>query len=296
MGVYPLIVLGAAPTIALLGAVVIRFVVMQPVPRLGRIVSVLTVLAGVIPAAAIVVSRAAWRVPFLSDLSITAILPLGLGILAVLLLSIPRSKARTTTHSHLSRRTFLSFVTFRWVWTLTALTVVVLLFTIAAGTVSTVDSEGHRALYKFLVGTTGTSIATAIYGWHFSIPALWMLVALLAATVMAWLIIPRPAWQDDAVADTITRRIRAASIGRAAAGSILVHLSVILRSLASTAGVRGEATTTELGTVAVGPPFAALEPALHWGSEIALTAGLAMWLLIALVAIPNSRARKPSAA
>lgn len=286
---YVLLVTLGPLVAAMLLAIGIRFLAMRSTPRPGLRVALLTVTAGAIPAVVVSAPRLSYWIPSLRGsvaLSFQAIAPLVLGIVAVLLLMIPPPAHRTGATAELTRRSVRAFVSARWVWMLVASTAAIAAVSIAAGTVSGPDSEGRYTEYSFAVGT-GFRVGTTIYGWHYSIPALGVLAALLVVTVIAWLNVPRPGWQDDARQDAAVRRLRAGNIGRVATGALLVHLAVVLRSLAGTASLRGETPTTELGTISAGPPFAALGPVLECIGWIALAAGLTMWILTALTAIPS---------
>lgn len=286
---YLLLMTLGPPAVALLLAISIRFLTLRSAPRLGRRVALLTVAAGAIPTVIMTAPKLSYWIPSLRQsltLSFQTITPLVLGILAVLLLMIPPRADHASATAQLARRSVGSFVTVRWLWTLIALTAVIAAVSITAGAASSADAGGQYTEYSFSVGS-GLRIGTTIYGWHYSLPSFGVLAALLAVTVVAWLTIPLPAWHDDARQDAAARRLRAANIGRMTGGALLVHLAAVLRSLAGTASLRGETPTTELGTVFAGPPFAALEPVLECAGWIALTAGLMMWILTALTAIPS---------
>lgn len=140
----------------------------------------------------------------------------------------------------------------------------------------------------------GTEIGTGIYGWHYSVPSVIAIAALIIAALTAWALIARPAWADDVERDSALRRLRSSLVGRAVLGALLIHLFVVLQSLASTASLRGSAPSSELGTVSVGTPFAAMSPLLGGLGQAALIAGLALWILLALSALPM-RTRRHSA-
>ncbi|GLC84755.1 hypothetical protein [Microbacterium arabinogalactanolyticum] len=271
-------------------ATAIRFLLLRNTTPLGRLVAILTVIAGLLPAAgAILPMLSSWipLIPLSLDLAILAAVPLALGIVAMPLLMVPPRRVHTGGVAALNRRHMRRFVPVRWTWLLLALVVLVLVPTIAAGAASSRDEYGHYTLYRTSLGTT--RIATRIYGWHYSVPSLIMLALLLAMIFAALFVITSRAWDDDIEADAAVRRLRAANVLRIGGGAILLHLFVILQSIAGTAGLRGAATTTELGTVAMGTPFAALQPWLFWMSLAAFVVGLTLHLLTALMAIPARR-------
>lgn len=296
MEIYLLVIFGPFVA-ALLLALVLRFLVMRSLPSLGGRVAALTALAGTIPALLTFVPRLSYWMPLPGgfwDLAVRTIVPLGLGIFAVVLTAIPPRAARTGATAELARRSVSTFVAKRWVWSLLVLGAVIVTVSIAAGSVSKPDGEGHYTQYGLVLGSD-FKVGTGIYGWYYSIPALCVLIALLVITVVAWLTIPLPAWHDDAETDAAVRRLRTANIGRAASGALLVHLSVVLQSVAGTATLTGETPTTELGTVTITAPLAALAPLFYWTSAITLIAGVALWILLALTAVPTHRRRKSGA-
>lgn len=268
-------------------AVAVRFLWMRTTVSLGTRVAVLTAIAGLIPAAgAIVPQFVSWIVmPLSLSLASRAATPLVLGIVALPLLMIPGPQARTRGIATLSRRSVRQFVPKRWIWVLLALIVVVLGLTIAAGAASSPDENGHYTMYWASIGTM--RFGTQIYGWFFSTPSLVSLAALLVMLCAALSVIASRAWDDDIEADAAVRRLRATNVLRICFGAILIHLSVILRSLAGASALGGESRTTELGTVAAGTPFAALEPLLFWTGTAAFVIGLTACLLTALTAIPT---------
>lgn len=295
---FTILLLASAPiAVAVIVAIGVRLINLAPLPRLGASASWLTAAAGGVPAVAM--AALVWF-PFVIPplgffaLEVRAMAPLALGVAAVLLLAVAPVPPRRGAVAQISRRTIMSFVSARWIVMTLVVAAIITILSIAAGSASRLDENGRYTAYSISIGTTGTEMGTQIYGWHYSIPTLVGVLALLLATAGAWALLPRPAWSDDVAHDSATRRLRGANIGRAACGALLIHLSVLLGSLAGTASLFGSTTTTELGAVSVTPPFAALGPTLHWCSALALIAGLAMWIVIALTAIP-SRDRRPAA-
>lgn len=174
-----------------------------------------------------------------------------------------------------------------WIWTLLALVAVVLVLTIAAGSASRQDENGHYTMFWASMGTT--EIGTGIYGWHFSTPSLIALAVLLVMLFATLQAIASRSWEGDIDADAVVRRLRSSNALRLSCGAVGLHLSVILQSLAGTASLRGQSMTTELGMVTVGTPFAALEPVLLWTGIAAFVIGQTACLLTAMTAIPTRR-------
>lgn len=106
MNIVQLIALGLSVGPLVLAAA-IRFLLMRNTAPLGCRVAVLTALAGSIPACGAVLGLfALWSplMPLSFDLTFRAAAPLVLGIVALPLLMIPGSRARTIGVATLSRR------------------------------------------------------------------------------------------------------------------------------------------------------------------------------------------------
>lgn len=272
----------------------IRFLLMRGSVRLGGRTAVLTLVAGLIPAiGAVLTLFGSWIavIPLNPDLGWRAATPLVLGAIAVLLLMVPATRARARGAATLSPRRIAQFAPKQWSWTMVVLVCLVLGTTIAAGAASTRDELGHYTMYWTSMGTS--TFGTNIYGWYFSTPSLIVLAVLLAGACSALYLITANAWNHDIETDAAVRRLRATNVLRVATGAVLIHLSVILQSLGGTAALRGESTTSELGTVAMGTSFAALAPALTWTGVAAFVIGLTACFVTALTAVP---ARRPAAA
>lgn len=262
-----------------------------PLPARLRVISA---LAGGVPAVIIGLAPVAlflWRPGLGMPLEMRALLPLLLGIASATLLTAPRRRRRAPAAADLSPRGMRAFVPRAWPTSMAVLAVAIIAITIAAGSASSPDEFGRFTEYSIVIGTSGTEIRSGIYGWYYSVPSLIALAALVVVTVVAWASISHPAWDDDVEHDAALRRFRSSLVGRAALGALLTHLSVVLRSLASTASMEGTAASAELGEVSVGTPFAAIAPALTWTAYAAVIAGLTLWVMVALSALP-ARARR----
>lgn len=265
------------------------------VPQPGAL-RLISALAGGVPAMIIGLAPAVmffWMPGQGGALEVQALLPLLLGIASVALLTIPLPRQRALSTADLSRRGVSSFVRRVWPLTMSILTLTIVAIAVAAGFASSRDALGRFTEYSVSIGTSGTQVRTGIYGWYYSVPSLIAIVALVVITVTAWSLIARPAWAEDTDHDAALRRLRSSLVGRAVLGALLIHLAVVLRSLGSAASLRGDVVSSELGTVSMGTPFAAIAPVLGWLGQAALIAGLALWILVALNALP-SRARKPA--
>ena len=294
MFMFSLIAVGQI-ALAVIAALCIRFLILRTLPPISAQTALLTAIAGGTPALAFILLRAfgSWYPSAITlDLRFRATLPLLLGIVAILLLMIPSSSQRTRATAQISRRTVLSFLSPWWIAGAVVLVAIILALSIAAGVASRPDFEGHYTFYSITLGSM--EMGTGIYGWYYSVPALFGLTALLVTASIAWAVIPRTPWNDDLTHDAAVRRLRADNIGRVTCAALLVHLSTVLSSLGGTALLRGSTSTTELGPVATGTPFAAIGPALHTSAALTLALGLTLWILTALTAVPvGSRRTSP---
>lgn len=94
---------------------------------------------------------------------------------------------------------------------------------------------------------------------------------------------PPPRRRVLATADLSSRGITS-FVGRAwpVSMAVLVHAIVAISLAAGFASSRDE-----VGRVWVGTPFAAIGPELTWTAQAALIAGLTLWMLVALSALPT---------
>lgn len=215
------------------------------------------------------------------------VLPLLMGIGAVIILAFPLPTHASRGSASLSRRTPFSFGQ-GW-WFIGAIIIVgaVLTVTVAAGMASEPDEQGF---WRMLVVDTGVGGgATTIYGWYYSRPALALVAVLAAVTVGALWLIARPGVGVDQVNDVPLRRLRTRNILAVASGALLVHLGGILTSLAGTAFFHGGVATGNGGWMVFGTPFSALEPALSLAGVAVTALGYAFWVGVLLTAIPARR-------
>ena len=215
------------------------------------------------------------------------VLPLLLGIGAVIIVAFPLPTHASRGSANLARRTPFSFG--RGWWFIGAIIIIgaVLAVTVAAGMASEPDEQGF---WRLLVVDTGIGGgATSIYGWYYSRPALALVAVLAAVTVAALWLIARPAVGVDQVNDVQLRRLRTQNILAVVSGALLMHLGGILTSLAGTASMHGGTATGNGGWVVFGTPFSALEPALSLAGIAVTALGYALWVGVLLTAIPARR-------
>lgn len=296
-----LVVLVSLPVVAAaIAAVVIRVTALRATPALDARLTAATAFAGALPVIVVVLDLVL-RISGVirvgrDDLAVQAALPLALGAVAMLALMIPPVPRRAPSSASVARRTLLTFAAPRWITAVATLAAVAFGLILALGSASSLDEEGRYTAYRINLGSTGHTGGTDIFGWYYSAPSSALLCLLLILTAIAWLLLPRRPWDSDVDLDTAVRRTRGANIGRAAAGAILVHLAVVLRSAAGTAQLMTSSGSTDLGTVSIGTPFAAIGPALAVLGAVSFAAGLSAWVLIALTAVPRRRRMMTGAA
>jgi hypothetical protein len=268
---------------------------MRSSPRLHGRLLVLTAIAGLLAVLIATVSRMVqfgeqvlrWLGPGPESLSVFPVLPLAAGLIALIILMIPPRSSHRAGFADVTRRTVLTFVRARWIITVVVLAAVVIVTSIAAGVGSVRDDDGH---YTMLWVDAGVGrVGTTMYGWFYSVPALIALALLLVATWIGWMLVARPPWSDDPAGDLSVRRTRSDNIGRAASGAVTLHLGYIFQSLSGTGSLWGAVSASRGVTVFVGSPIAGIASVLHWASLVAVAVGLALWLTIALTAVPARR-------
>lgn len=216
-----------------------------------------------------------------------AVLPaVGLVGSTFLLLPVRARGGRGT--ADLARRSFVSFVHARWFLAPAVVLSVIVLLTVVAGAASQPDDETGRSTRYVVELGTDHSMATIIYGWFFSVPALTVVALLLVVTVLGMSLVARPALADDREQDISVRTARTRTMIVASTGTLLLHLGQVLASLAGTASMRGEFATS-VGRVRSWTTFSALEPALLAASLVSAALGIALWGVVALSGVPSRR-------
>jgi uncharacterized membrane protein len=221
--------------------------------------------------------------------------PLAVGIVGVALLGLPVRRRRGNGVAQLSRRTPLSFVPRNSTISLTAILAVLLAVTLTTGVASQPDPETGRYTMYFVPLGGERGMGTGIYGWFYSLPCLLLVAVIVAVIFLDLFLISAPAIDSSAQEDIRQRTVRSRNVLAAAAGSLLVHLGLVLASLAGTASIRGQFSSGE-GIATFWTTFAALEPALRGLSWVAIALGFASWLTVLLSAVPSRRAAPAAAA
>ncbi|MFE5409338.1 hypothetical protein [Microbacterium sp. NPDC056569] len=272
--------------------------VAHQIPRvrsLGAAVGVFTLLAGLLGVLADVLIRFAANVSLLVPVYPTMqfvtwyfdnryILPLVVGILGLVLLAFPVRARRGEGVAELAPRGLFRFTSARWLIAPVAVFALILLITLIAGSASQPDPATRRYDMYIVEITPENTMATAIYGWYYSVPAL-VATALMAATAAGTLaLIARPPLSQDRDLDSQIRARRSRNVITVTTGALLLHLGLILQSLAGTASLAAS-MPSELGRITLSTPVAAMMPVLTVASYVAAALGVALWATVALTAV-----------
>jgi len=218
------------------------------------------------------------------------VIPLAAGLVALLTLCVPGRREPSATAAGIARRTAFTFLSSGWTVALTAIAVVTIALSIAAGLASVPDQTGRYTMLTVQIGTM--RVGTTIYGWYYSIPAMALLTILIGTAWAGLALIARPPLGDAREQDAAIRRTRSRNIAAVATGAIAFHLAAILGSLAGTSRMGG-GLATDAGVINVGSPFAALGSFLSASSFVATCLGAVLCLSVALTAVPRTaRARQ----
>jgi uncharacterized membrane protein len=214
--------------------------------------------------------------------------PLLIGVVALVLLAVPVRSRRGRGSAALAPRTPMSFARGWWIVAPMVVLGLVLLITVVAGAASQPDEMTGR--YTMYVVETGgeSSMGTGIYGWFYSIPAMLVIAVLIVVVVIDLVLIARPAPVEDREEDARVRTIRTRNVLAAATAALLMHLGLVLGSLAATSAA-GSWTAIGQGHgngLYSWTPFAVLEPVFRSGDHVVTACGVALWVTVALSAVP----------
>ncbi|MEL0625789.1 hypothetical protein V6245_02390 [Salinibacterium amurskyense] len=215
--------------------------------------------------------------------------PLVIGIIAIASLLFPFHAHTTRGQATLTRRTPFSFGRRWWFAGVTSIIGAIVTVTVLAGLASEPDFEGLWRAYT-VDGANGSSFGTTIYGWYYSLPALALIAALIVAALIALWLIARPPIHTEHVRDVGMRELRTRNVLAITSGALLLHLGMILNSLASTAQLRGGISLGSSGAASWGTPFAAIHPGLVFAGLSCMALGFALWFGVLLSALPVRRA------
>lgn len=249
-----------------------------------------TLAAGLLAVILVVVERLSWVVPTPTASSTAQILgfaaPLGAGLVAVVVLSLPTARRQGTGTAELVPRTVTSFAARRWLLSLLALAAVVLAVTALAGRASGPDEQGRYRHYEIEIAT-GVTAGTDIYGWYFSVPSIILLALLLIATFLAVRAVAGPPLTSDLAADASARRWRTRNIVAVSVGAMLIHLAAVLNHLAGTAALSA-GLTTDQGWVSAQPSLVILQTPMRLGATGAELVGWFLWFAVVLAALRST--------
>ena len=212
------------------------------------------------------------------------LIPLAVGIVGLVLLAFPIRPRRGAGVAELAPRGAFRFTRPQWLIAPAALIAVLLLITVLAGAVSQPDpTTGRYDMYVVEI-TTENTMATAVYGWFYSIPALVTIVLMVATAVAALTLIARPPLSLDHDPDAQIRARRSLNVIRVTTGALVLHFGLVMQSLAGTASLAAS-MSSELGRITLSTPVAAMEPLFIVASYVAAALGVAIWATVALSAV-----------
>ncbi|MGF6822289.1 uncharacterized membrane protein YidH (DUF202 family) [Microbacterium sp. ZKA21] len=216
-------------------------------------------------------------------------LPLIVGIPVVAVLAIPGRTRRLPGVAQVARRTLLSFLPIGWVIAVAVIVLFILALTLSAGFASVPDDFGDHRMFEIEIGSLMTA-GTEIYGWYYSVVPLALIGVLLIVAAFAIGLIARPPLSFDPDEDARVRRVRSTNVARVTAGALMLHCAAVLSSLSGTAALYGTTTAAgSAGAISVGTSFAALEGALRVSGQVAVAAGLFLWIVALMVSLAKPR-------
>ena len=249
-----------------------------------------TIAGGLVVVGVVVVERLGWLLfPPMDPTTRSVVgfaMPLAAALMAVMLLVLPVERRRPTGAADLAPRTMTSFVARGWLLTATVLAAVVLAVSTLAGRASIPDEQGRHRHYEVRLGPV--TAGTDIYGWHYSMPSMILLVVLLVATFAAVSVVARPALADDQVTDVAVRRRRSRNVVAIGLGGLLIHLASVLTHLAGTAALRA-GLTTDQGWISTRPPLVILETPMRTAGTAAELGGWFLWFAVLVGGLLTAR-------
>lgn len=211
------------------------------------------------------------------------LIPLAAGLVALAVLCVPGRRSPSASAAGIARRTAFTFLSSGWTVALMAIVVVTVALSLAAGLASVPDQAGNYTMLTVQIGTM--RVGTTIYGWYYSIPAMFLLMVLIGTAWAGLALVARPPLGDAREQDVAVRRTRSRNIAALSTGAIAFHLAAILGSLTGTSRLGG-GLATDAGVINVGSPFAALGSFLSASSFVAMSFGAVLCLSVVLTAVP----------
>lgn len=209
------------------------------------------------------------------------VLPLLLGILALVILLFPHRPRRGGGTAELHRRTPFSYAGRGSLTLLGILSTLSIGLALFAGFLSRPDDEGDYRMFWIELGDMRGG--SDIYGWYFSVPALAVLAVLLALVVMSLVLIARPPLTGDIEEDRAARRFRTRAVLSLSSAAVALHLTAVFAFLAATSMM---SVTPDVLDASVGTSFAALTPVLWGASGLATIVGTGLCVDVLLSALP----------
>lgn len=293
---WMLVSLFAAPLAGLVLAVVWWLIRHRGVRSLAGTVGLFTLLAGLLCVLTDLFIRLIWAAQLAQIhppiwfvmwyFDSRYLIALVAGILGLALLAIPIRSRRGAGVAELAPRGAFRFTRPKWLIAPAVLIAVIVVISVLAGAASEPDpTTGRYDMYVVELSADNT-MGTAIYGWFYSIPALVAIAAMVAATAVCLALIARPplALDHHRDHDAQVRAIRSRNVILVTTGALLLHLGLILQSLAGTASLAAT-MSSDVGRITLSTPVAVMEPVFIGASYAATALGIAIWASVALSAV-----------
>lgn len=266
---------------------------------LGGAVAVFTVIAGTVGVLVEVSVRVLLAGPILVPFTPSAdfavwyfdyrfTIPVAVGIVGVALLAFPIRSRQGAGIAELAPRGPLRFTRPRWFISPVIVLGLVLLITILLGAASQPNPDTGRYDMYLVDLSMGTTMGTYIYGWYYSLPALIAILALVVAAAVCLALIARPPLAAIRDEDARIRSIRSRNVIVVVTASLVLHLGLILESLARTASLAAT-VSSDVGRVTLTTPIVAMIPVFTVASYIAVVAGAALFAAVALTGVGARR-------
>lgn len=228
----------------------------------------------------------AWRLDLGADTFeivhlLTYLVPLALTCIALIFLIAPMPTPGPQGSAELAPRTLLTFASRLWLRTAISVVIAVVAVSILAGLASSPDDAGRYLIYTVKV-SANLSSGTMIYGWWYSVPCLIAVAIIIVLTVLALVLVSRPALASNRQRDVSIRTTRVRNVLMVMTGGLLLHLGAILSSLYGASTLHTSFDAGQIGTIQLGTSFAAIGPALQIASVTSTILGMSLWWLTLL--------------
>ncbi|OOB90897.1 hypothetical protein [Rathayibacter sp. VKM Ac-2630] len=219
------------------------------------------------------------------------LIPLIVTFVALVLLQLPRARARGAGTAELAPRTLLTFAPRPLLVATATAALAAVAAAVLAGAAASTDELGRSVRFVLPV-SENTYASSTFYGWWFSVPCLVLLALVLVVAGLALRSISRPPLDVDRSADAAERTIRARNVLAVVIGGVLLHVGAVFSALRATSMLQTGFDAGATGFVQFGTSFAALGSALLVAGWAATLLGSAFWWGVLLSTL-RSTSRRP---